>query len=392
MRKKINKNILLFLSGFAFVTYGNIYSCYDTISSNGSGEIRQGIATNRWIDDLENKMPYHDTLVELNIIKENVLGTRIVKKDDAIIIKTDSNSLIFPIEKVYSSDMKEVISAIKELEIESEENGAKFLYCVAPNKEMYQRAPENIENYSKENYILFLSEISEANIPVLDFSEELNKHQKEFELFYRTDHHWTVRSGFIATNALLNELNQRYGFMYDVQKTDINNYDITCYQNWFLGSQGKKVGYGFTMMADDFELITPRFYSNLIEEQPFKDQLRYGDFTDTVIYSQNLKKDYYHIDTYVTYSGGDYRLQIVRNLMNPGGKKVLLIRDSFACVVAPFFALQTGELHICDVRKSNAYVGEKLNMKEYIKSVKPDYVLILYNGVGTAGDSRFDFF
>ena len=85
-------------------------------------------------------------------------------------------------------------------------------------------------------------------------------------------------------------------------------------------------------------------------------------------------------------------MQIMKNNLNPNGKKILLIRDSFACVVAPFLALQTSELHVCDVRDADYYVGEKLNMEEYIKMINPDYVLVLYTGVSSASDSRYDFF
>lgn len=87
---------------------------------------------------------------------------------------------------------------------------------------------------------------------------------------------------------------------------------------------------------DDFELIVPKFESSLTEEQPLKNEIRKGSFENTVLYMKNMKKDYYKINTYATYSGGDFRLQIMRNNLNKKGKKILLIRDSFACVVAPF--------------------------------------------------------
>ena len=60
-------------------------------------------------------------------------------------------------------------------------------------------------------------------------------------------------------------------------------------------------------------------------------------------------------------------------------------------VVTPFLALHTSELHICDVRNNEDYVGEKLNMKEYINEIKPDYVLVLYNGVLNS-QNRYNFF
>lgn len=130
------------------------------------------------------------------------------------------------------------------------------------------------------------------------------------------------------------------------------------------------------------------------EEQPFKNEKRNGKFEDTVLFLENMKKDSYGVNTYATYSGGDFRLQIMKNNLNPNGKKILLIRDSYACVVAPFLALQTSELHICDMRNYEYYVGNKLNAEEYIKQIKPDYVLVLYSGVFSIEKSsgRYDFF
>ena len=177
--------------------------------------------------------------------------------------------------------------------------------------------------------------------------------------------------------------------------TDIRSYTIKTYDKWFLGSLGKKVGAYFTWGgADDFELITPNFDTNLTESQPIKDIERNGSFEDTALYMENMKKDYFNINTYATYSGGDFRLQIMKNNLNQNGKKILMIRDSFACVVAPFLALQTSELHICDMRDYEYYVGEKLNAEDYIKQLKPDYVIVLYSGVSSIEDSdgKYDFF
>ena len=91
----------------------------------------------------------------------------------------------------------------------------------------------------------------------------------------------------------------------------------------------------------------------------------------------NMKKDYYNVNTYATYSGGDFRLQIMKNNNNPNGEKMVLIRDSFSCVVAPFLALQTSELHIIDDRDGDYPSGEKVNIEEYIKEIKPDYVVAI---------------
>ena len=288
------------------------------------------------------------------------------------------------------------ISKIEELKSVTEENGAHFLYCAAPSKEVYETVPCNMENHDKENYHNYLSRLSDKEIPFLDFSEVLRKEGiKDEDIFFYTDHHWKPYCGFVSANAICEELKNRYGFEYDKEIADFNNYSTKEYKDWFLGSYGKKVGTYFTWQgADDFELITPKFETSMIEEQPIKDETREGSFEETALYTENLEKDYYKYNTYATYCGGDFRLQIIKNNMKQDGKKVIIIRDSFACVVAPFLSLQTKELHICDMRDMEGLIGDKINIRDYIEEVKPDYVIVLYTRFGDSKDEdhRFDFF
>ena len=402
--KKFNKNSLLFIFVMIFIIEGICGNCFeqlkwktiDMLAGLKHGNIYSIFDFKANVDDLSNKeLSYHDTMIDVNSFKENLLGTRVVQKDDTTVVKSDSGSLVEQINKLDKSEIQNVVKVIGDLKTVSEDNGANFLYCAAPTKELYQSVPTNIVNPFKDNYELFLSELTKSNIPTLDFAEVLGENQLNFNSFYYTDHHWTIRAAFAANNALLEELSIRFGFEYDKKITDISNYNIENYPDWFLGSYGKKVGTYFTWKgADDFDLITPKFKTSFTEEQPLKNQTRKGNFEETVLYMENMKKDYYNMNTYATYSGGDFRLQIMKNNLNPQGKKVLLIRDSFACAVAPFLSLQTRELHLCDMRDYDYYVGDKLNMKDYIQQIKPDYVLVLYAGISDISNShsRYNFF
>ncbi|MBR3241274.1 MAG: hypothetical protein IKF90_01060 [Parasporobacterium sp.] len=403
--KKFNINSLLFIAIMIFIIIGICGTCFtrlkwgtiDMLAAMKHFNFTGIVNAKKTIDDVSSEeLSYHDLMMDIESLRNNLLGTRVIFKDDTTVVKADSGSLIGPVNQLSRSEIAEVVSCIQELKEVSEENGANFLYCAAPAKEQYEQAPSNIKNYSKENMELFINELQESQIPVIDFSKSLGENGiNDSNLFYQTDHHWTARSGFVASVAICEELSSRYGFSYNKQYTDLNNYSITCYPNWFLGSKGRKVGTFFTWQgADDFELITPLFDTDFTELQPYKNEIREGSFEETVLFTQNLEKDYYHKITYATYSGGDFRLQIMKNNTNPGGKKILLVRSSFACVVAPFLALQTSELHICDMRDKEYYVGAKINLKEYIQEIKPDYVIVLYSSVyrmkGSAG--RYDFF
>ena len=374
--KKINKNIIVFVFYVIFVISGILsVEVFRPIGGSilrvvrGQYDIEEAKST---IDSaLTDELTYHDQLININGLKENIIGNKVIRKSDATIVKSETGSLMDVVEELDENEISSVVKTIRNLKNISEDNGARFLYCAAPKKELFEKAPSNVNNYFQDNYEDFLVTLTKKNVPYVDFSKTLIESGiSESDMFYYTDHHWKSYAGFVATNSICEELNTKYSFHYNKQYTDINNYNISNYSDWFLGSKGKKAGKYFTWNgADDFDLIVPKFQTDMTEEQPFKNTIRKGSFEESVLYMENMEKDFYRVNTYATYSGGDFRLQIMKNNLNPKGEKVLLIRDSFACVVAPFLALQTSELHICDVRDDEHYVGDKLNMEEYIEQI-----------------------
>lgn len=404
---KFNKNILVFVFCMLFVGVGLCSRDYLVESEKAFQNLINGRASKfTRIAKFENKIDgissenlfYHDKMMDINSFKENLLGARVVIKGHDTVVKFDSGSMGVKEEKVTESEIEEISLRVGRLRRIAKQNGAEFLYCAVPTKQFYESFPSNVHSFAKDNYELFLKSLINKNIPTLNFAEAFrNSGISDSQIFYYTDHHWQASTGFAAYRILCQELNTRYGFNYEENYTDIKNYDRTLYKDCLLGFRGRQAGRFFTWHgADDFELIVPQFDTYLTEKQPIKNEVREGKFEDSVLFMENLEekykeKDYYNWDPYSVYSGGSYRLQIMKNNLNPHGKKILMIRDSFAMVVTPFLALQTSELHICDVRDNEKYVGEKLNMEEYIKEIKPDYVIVLYNGVSNS-QKEYNFF
>lgn len=394
--KRFNTNILIFvvasllvLGGFGRAFAAEMYASVKSLNSDVARGETDAIKT--FTKNVEKGtsegLRYHDQLMDINSLKERFLGSRIMDKGNELIVRTSTDSLVKPTGQVLTEKQADKIAAkVKRLQVVSEENGANFLYLAAPIKAYYGGMPANVEDYSKANHDTLVQGLKAQDIPCLDFSTMLHDGS-----YYRTDHHWTAATGLQATGAICETLKTNYGFTYDVTRTDLSAFEIKTYPSWFLGSYGKKTGTFFAKGADDFQLITPKFETDFTEQQPFKKLVHKGSFAETLIYTENLEKDYYGISNYAAYSGGDFRLQIMKNNLLKEGKKVVLVRDSFACVVSPFLALQTSELHICDVRNYSYYVGTKMNMEEYIKQVRPDYVLVLYSGASDAS-GKYDFF
>jgi hypothetical protein len=383
--------IITGVSGHYFINImGRNLDLLAGVSHLDFGSVRDAVQK---IDRISSEeLNYHDVLMDIDSAKNNILGTRVVFKDDMTVVLAESGDLFELNDRKDDQEIEEVVLRIQQLQSVSEENGAKFLYCAVPAKGYYEVAPSNVKDYCKDNYNRFIHLMADAEIPYIDFSEVLRESIPDSEIFYATDHHWKSQCGLIATEAICEELSNLYGFSYISGYTDIRHYDVQDYPDWFLGSYGKKVGLYFTSKGpDDFDLIVPQFETSLIEEEPYANRLREGSFKESVLFMSNMKKNYYKNSTYATYSGGDFRLQIIRNNMNLDGKRILLVRDSSACVVVPFFSLQTKELYVCDMR--DFIPGEKMNMEEYIKEINPDYVIAFFSNVnGVEDGGKLDFF
>ena len=398
--KKINKNSLTFFFVMIFMFAGLCGKSFQTIIGTAEGalnDISHGnfsklISYENSVNKATNSdLIYHDSLVGVNSIKENLLGTRVVFKNDMTVVKADSGRLVDTTPKMTNETLINAISKICELKTVAENNNAHFLYCATLKKSYYETYPDNVEDFYKENYRVFIDKIEKSHIDYLELRNMLNDIEKSGEnRYFNSDHHWTPYAAFKATGTICKALNEKFGFIYNKDYVDINYYEVKTYNNWFLGSLGKKTGQFFSWNgADDFDVFTPLFQTDLTSEEPFKNESRSGEFSDTVLHLDNMKKDYYSVNTYSVYNGGNYRLQIISNKLNPNGKKILLIGDSFDCAVVPFLSLQTSQLHICDVRNMKGLVGEKVNIKNYIEEIRPDYVLVLYADIQ---DDNFDFF
>lgn len=388
--KKFNKNIFLFIlvtlflitglcsQGLASHLFASTKKLYQNVVSGNKNAFQ---TFTKEVDSSSNQLRYHSRMLDITSVKDNLLGTRVMFEDETTVVKSDSGSLLGYLFTTPSS--KEEIAGwtgpIKEVQAIAEANGAGFLYCEIPEKSAYEVLPPNYPAYSAQNQDIYLQAILSSDIPTF-ISSAMFKEQglKGDDIFFKTDHHWTPKAGFFVHSGICKELKERYGFEYNSQYTDLNNYNIKTYENWFLGSYGKKCGTYFTgSRVDDFDLITPKFETDFTEEIPVKNSIRNGSFEDTLLYKEYLAKDYYIFNNYITYSGGDFRLQKIINNKIENGKKILVIRSSFGCVVTPFLALHAKELHVIDTRDGDYPAGEKVNVEEYIKEIKPDYVIYL---------------
>lgn len=300
--------------------------------------------------------------------------------------KTYYNQVTFAV-SYKPEDVNNSLRAIDELDRRLDMLGIPLLYVQAPFKltDMEQALPYNKKDYSDANVDMFLKGLEDRKIDYLDLRPLLRDGEKyQNQIFFNTDHHWTVEAAFEATWHIADRLNQDYGFQIKSRYKDLSNYYIKTEKNCYLGSMGRRTGILYAGL-DDFTLITPKFNTDYtLTEYDNVEGVRFtGSFADAV-----LDKDYLsnkgspELNRYAVYHGDNRELVFENNLEDKG--KIMMIKDSFGIPVYSFLSLGVNEIRALDMRLF------KESVSHYAEINKPDIVLILYNG-DTFSEEMFQF-
>ncbi len=234
--------------------------------------------------------------------------------------------------------------------------------------------PVYVKDYANGNADEFVSKIRAAGVAAYDTRDEFyNLGYTQNELFFDTDHHWTIRGAFECTGLIANHLNENYDFGIPENLYTDANFDQRVYKDSFIGSMGRRVGriYGG---IDDFTLFTPKFDTDLtltqiegLSEVTFE-----GTFEDAVLEKKFLEDPDPTTNRYAVYHGDYQELRFVNHLAQ-NDKKVLIIKDSFGIPVYSLLSLGIKEVRAIDMR-----LFEK-NVAKYAKEYDPDLVIVMYN-------------
>ena len=251
-----------------------------------------------------------------------------------------------------------------------EKRDIPLLYVQAPQKLQSgdPRLPDGVSDYGNDYADQILAVLEEQGVAALDLRETLAACGRDWSsLFFRTDHHWTPEAGFLACQTIAETLRRDYGFTIPGKYTDERFFTRTFYSDYFLGSQGKRVG-SLYAGVDDIELWVPTFHTNFTYSIPIYDMERTGPFEESLLFPERVEeRDYFGGNPYTLYAGGDYPMGRIYNEVHPEGKRILLLRDSYACALTPFLALSCGELITIDLRYFHDGVFLFLNC--YIKNL-----------------------
>ena len=185
-------------------------------------------------------------------------------------------------------------------------------------------------------------------------------------LYYRTDHHWTSEGAYRAYCLLMEELGQ----------SSVPRDDFTVEQiSGFYGTSYSKSGLWLTE-PDTLELWTG---SDIQAVTTVYDANRADPVTREGMFFREYLED---ADKYPVFLGGNHaRVHIETNA--DSGKRLLVIKDSYAHALAPFLAEEYSTIDLIDLR----YFKQQ-TISSWLEENPADEILLVYGLSSLAEDKN----
>ena len=190
----------------------------------------------------------------------------------------------------------------------------------------------------------------------VDVTPTLRKHKNDYQLYYRTDHHWTTYGAYYAYAELCDK--------WELTPVPMEEFDIQQVTQDFRGTTYSKVN-DLTVKGE------PIFRFSLPGQSL---TVQYG--TDEKATPGMLYNDYYltRKDKYSYFLDNIHELILIRNPDAQTKRKLVVIKDSYANCFIPFLTPHFSEISVIDLRYYHHSVIEYINSDDAVTDV-----LILYN-------------
>lgn len=341
-------------------------------------------------------LPFRKMLVDLNgYMAKNLNMRELYQKSGGVVL---SNGYVAGIYQPSSTDYE--FQQIIDLKNFLDERNIQLLYVNEPTKyfdDAVIQTDLGKKTYVNANTDTFLNRLSGAGINYVDLRDIYAQMGfNSFDLFYKTDHHWTVPAGKIAAEAIATTLNGNFGYHIDLSLYDDNKFTVTHFDDAWLGEQGKKLGASFVGM-DDYDLILPDY--NTDYTVVYENGNTYSGTFGEILVSQEYYLPEKNTNIYdarswhYSYMGNGINQSTVFNHTISDSKKILVLGDSFEQVTIPFLSLGVPEIQTLVLR---SYEG---SLRDYIDTHDIDTVIIAYLSImigehansASANYSMFDF-
>ncbi len=318
-----------------------------------------------FMDDIETYYADHLVGRELWVQAKNKMETLVGKQEINGVYTVDDHMI-----QVFTEyDADDVQSSVNAMNLFAENHPE--LPCsimLAPTaQEFFQNKMPGYNGYlSQKSFIEDVYEQMEG-FTTIDSLSFMSEHKDDY-LFYRTDHHWTSLGAYYAYCSAAKTL----GY----SAYSLNDFNIETVSSDFRGTlYSKTLDNGVTPDSID--------YYHLKNNAP-EITMTVNTGTEERVYDSLYVRDYLDVkDKYSSFTGSNQPIiHIDTNIEN--GKKLLLVKDSYAHSLVPFLANHYEKITMVDMRYINGDLNYFIDMDEY------NQALFMFNAVSFSTDEMLD--
>lgn len=310
-----------------------------------NGNVLNGAFMEEFEEYVTDQFPLRDAFVGLKAATERTVG------------KQENNGVFFGREDTLLTRFEVPDEALVEKNITAvdtfaQQAGVPVYFGLIPTSAAIwaDRLPENAPTEDQQAMIEALYSATEAQ--TIACYDALWEHRTE-DIYYRTDHHWTTLGAYYGYAALMEAMG--------LEATPLEDYTPAVVSDQFYGTAFSSSGVRW-VEPDTITIYVPE--DGVTVESNFT-----GTMEEGRLYApEYLEKK----DKYSYFLGGNQPLCILRT-EHAGGRKVLIVRDSYTDSLAPFLTTNVSELHLVDLRYN------KTNLRDYIKENDIDCAVVLYS-------------
>lgn len=322
-------------------------------------------------DEYYKNLPFRMSLLECFSSFQSLLGKREIS--DFAFFKDSNGYLHYG--GFYRNENIPIFSfaqRITRLQNFAESKGTKLLFVMPPGKydlvksKYYDAELLNNPGDKIDELLMYLNRFG---VETLDLSNMENAE------FYKTDHHWTIKTAFAATQQLAEAIYKQFGDKLDPTDYYLNLkfYDELSADKNMLGSMGRKAGRAFSGV-DEFSVLLPKFfgaYERTVISGDIEEITR-GGTKETLINLEYLEeKDIYKRSSYSIYLDGIKEQNRIVNLTARNNRTALIIHDSYFSPVICFLAPMFWKIDTI----YNLEVGKAVDLETVIKDKTYDYII-----------------
>lgn len=315
-----------------------------------------GKFTVRFEEYMSDQFVWKDDWVTLKAMSERVL----LKQENNGVFFGKDGMLIEPFEKP-SEQFDKNMAYVKKFATYAESIQSYLLLAPTAIGLYEDRLPLFAQTADERDAFETAKEELAPVIDVIDVYDTLESHKNE-QIYFNTDHHWTMRGAYLAYREAAKVLG--------VQPYDEGDFRIETVSDNFYGTLHAKVN-AIGIKPDKIEVYVPTF-----------------ETTQTVTYTDGQKSDSLYEwdyleknDQYSLFLGGNHPLVTIKTGVG-NGRKLAVVKDSYAHALIPFLANHFEEIHVLDLRYYHS------DVLLYMNDQNISEVLFLYNVANFTKDTN----